>query len=98
VFLRVVGVDHMKICTTLGRIGRTKGIPANVMDVKMLATPLQMPDDPWAMKLSKAALSLLPEGSGVYEITQVKSAESSKSAARPRPRTAGRTSKLRPNR
>lgn len=72
VFLRVVGVDHMKIVLTLGKIGKTKGLPDNVADVTMLATPIQIPDDPWALKLSKAALKLLPEGSGVYEIKQVR--------------------------
>jgi hypothetical protein len=71
VLLCCVGLDSTDVTVKLGRVGKVPGTPDNVIETDMLATPIQIPDDPWAQELSAAALALLPAGSGVYEVTQV---------------------------
>jgi hypothetical protein len=71
VLLCCIGLDSTEVAVKLGRVGKVRGTPDNVMEADMLATPIQIPDDPWAEELSKVALALLPEGSGEYEVKQI---------------------------
>jgi hypothetical protein len=71
VLLWCVGVDRDKIISKLGKVGNPPIITGNVISGEILMTMLVTPDDPWAQELSKVALSLLPEGTGEYEMTQI---------------------------
>ncbi len=71
VLLTCVGVASFEVTMKLGKVGKPSLISGNTYNEKCLLTIVTTPDDPWAQELSKAALSLLPEGSGEYEVTQV---------------------------
>lgn len=71
VLLEVVGVDTAvgSPAGDLMRLGVTNGTPSNVIPIAHLATPIAVPDDPWAKEVVAAALALLPEGSSRFVLT-----------------------------
>ncbi len=71
VLLTCVGIDGHEVIMKLGKVGKPPIISGNTYNQDCLMTIVTTPDDPWAQELSKVALSLLPKGSGEYEITQV---------------------------
>jgi hypothetical protein len=71
VLLTFVGVASFEATMKLGKVGNPPLITGNTYNQDCLMTIVTSPDDLWAQELSKIALSLLPEGSGEYEVTQV---------------------------